>query len=178
MIRGLGNRLCHEGRVPPWKIKIKMLRGPLPVNSEMSSFLNSSHDNFHDKKFNFFTKCDTFLIGKWRYKKAEFIDSTMNSAFFLDFSNHGVDGSRTRVQKPIPCPSTIIVCCFAAAHQAGCNSCHRLANRLPGRNSSFIIRPRGQSLPHVVSHKVDARTPKCGCSGPDKPPEATSLTAY
>ena len=26
----------------------------------------------------------------------------------------GLDGSRTRVQKPIPCPSTIIVCLFAA----------------------------------------------------------------
>ena len=30
------------------------------------------------------------------------------------FRFSGLDGSRTRVQKPIPCPSTIIVCLFAA----------------------------------------------------------------
>lgn len=37
------------------------------------------------------------------------IKSAAKTALF-----YGVDGSRTRVQKPIPCPSTIIVCLFAA----------------------------------------------------------------
>ncbi len=39
---------------------------------------------------------------------------------------------------------------------------------------SFIIRPRGQSLPRVVSHIVDARIPECECPGADKPPKAAS----
>ena len=82
--------------------------------------------------------------------------------------SNGVEGSRTPVQKPIPCPSTIIV-------------------RYPGRSfsrlfppvadneqsaifGSFMIRPRGQSLARVVSHIVDARIPECGCPGADKPP--------
>ncbi len=93
---------------------------------------------------------------------------------------NGVDGSRTRVQKPIPCTSTIIVCCLAVklSERVYRISHHRLANRLTHRIGSFMIRPRGQSLPRVVSHIVDARAPECGCPGPDKPPEATSLTAY
>ena len=94
------------------------------------------------------------------------------------FCRSGVDGSRTRVQKPIPCPSTIIVCCSAVRALCGPQFHHRPANRLPNRISSFMIRPCGQSLPHVVSHIVDARAPKCGGPGPDKPPEATSFTAY
>ncbi len=109
--------------------------------------------------------------------------SSFHKTFVLRlFSPYGADGSRTRVQKPIPCPSTIIVCCFAVnisrSERFTAISTHRLANRLPRRIGSFMIRPYGQSLPHVVSHIVDARAPKCGCSGPDKPPEATSSTAY
>nr|DAK18873.1 MAG TPA: hypothetical protein [Caudoviricetes sp.] len=35
---------------------------------------------------------------------------------------------------------------------------------------SFILRPCAQSLTQVVSHKVDARIPKCECSGADGKP--------
>ena len=87
----------------------------------------------------------------------------------------GVEGSRTPVQKPIPCPSTIIV------RYSG-----RTFSRLfpPGSDNeqsvpfgSFMVRPRGQSLARVVSHIVDARIPACECPGADKPPKAASPAA-
>ena len=45
----------------------------------------------------------------------------------------GVDGSRTRVQKPIPCPSTIIVCFLTFPPSNG--------NKHPFDFGSFMIRP-------------------------------------
>ena len=45
----------------------------------------------------------------------------------------GVDGSRTRVQKPIPCPSTIIVCFLTFPSSNG--------NKHPFDFGSFMIRP-------------------------------------
>ena len=50
-----------------------------------------------------------------RYTKQNIFLYTIISYTEFDlFSFSGLDGSRTRVQKPIPCPSTIIVCLFAA----------------------------------------------------------------
>ena len=81
---------------------------------------------------------------------------------------NGVDGSRTRVQKPIPCTSTIIVrylarTCFGLFPR-------EVGNEQPSSLSSFIIRPYTQSLVYVVSHRVDARIPACECTGADKLP--------
>lgn len=47
-------------------------------------------------------------------KQNRFLYTIRSYTEFDLFSFNGVDGSRTRVQKPIPCPSTIIVCLFAA----------------------------------------------------------------
>ena len=71
----------------------------------------------------------------------------------------GPGGSRTRVQKPIPCTSTIIVSYFTFP--------------LPHENehscgfSSFMIRLLAQSFANIVSRMVGARIPECGCSGAD-----------
>ena len=78
-----------------------------------------------------------------------------------DFFN-GPDGSRTRVQKPIPCPSTIIVCYLGLLPFPPMPG-----NKQPDIFSSFIIRPCAQSLTHVVSHLVDARILKSECSRAD-----------
>ena len=45
-------------------------------------------------------------------KKPQTLDFTGKSLSLRPLRLHGVDGSRTRVQKPIPCPSTIIVHCL------------------------------------------------------------------
>ena len=66
----------------------------------------------------------------------------------------GADGSRTRVRKSVPCPSTIIVCYLTFPPAAG--SRHLTAF------SSFMIRPYVQSLAYVVSRIVDARIRSCG----------------
>ena len=71
----------------------------------------------------------------------------------------GDDGSRTRVQKPIPCSSTIIV--SSLTFPPPCENEH------PQDFSSFIIRLYAQSLTYTVSHKVDARFLKCECSKAD-----------
>ena len=63
-------------------------------------------------------------------------------------TNNGVDGSRTRVQKPIPCPSTSVA--------------YGLTFPLPDLHkhnsgfSSFIIRLRAQSFARIVSYIVEA----------------------
>ena len=74
---------------------------------------------------------------------------------------NGVDGSRTRVQKPIPCPSTIIV--RYSGWSYSCLFPPPPGNEQPDEFSSFILRPCAQSLTHVVSHIVDARILKCEC---------------
>ena len=67
---------------------------------------------------------------------------------FLVFTLNGVGGSRTRVQKPIPCTSTIIVCSltFPPLHE----------NKHPYRFSSFINLSPTQSFACDVPYKVDA----------------------
>ena len=79
-------------------------------------------------------------------------------AVFFD----GLDGSRTRVQKPIPCTSTIIV------RYRGQDPFPPVSgNEHPGTFSSFMIRPYTQSLMYVVSHIVDARILRCECPRAD-----------
>ena len=74
-------------------------------------------------------------------------------------SSGGLDGSRTRVQKPIPCPSTSVVysLTFPPPHE----------NKHPCGFSSFMIRPQVQSLACVVSHRVEAWILKCECPRSD-----------
>ena len=91
------------------------------------------------------------------------------------YFSSGVEGSRTPVQKPIPCPSTIIVRYLRRSFS--CIFPPLPDNERSGRFGSFMVRPRGQSLARVVSHIVDARIPECGCPGADKPPEAASPAA-
>lgn len=72
---------------------------------------------------------------------------------------NGADGIWTRVQKPIPCSSTIIVCSLTFPPSAG--------SRHPADFSSFILRPYRQSLLHVVSYIIDARFLTCRCAKAD-----------
>lgn len=76
------------------------------------------------------------------YQKKE--EMPENQAFPTIFPN-GPGGSRTRVQKPIPCTSTIIVSSFRfpRLHENG----H------PYSFGSFMIRLTAQSLTAIVSHK-------------------------
>ena len=69
----------------------------------------------------------------------------MNKSHIVD-----LDGSRTRVRKPIPCPSTIIVSYLT--FPPACPG----ELTLPEHFSSFMIRPYAQSLAYVVSCIVDA----------------------
>ncbi len=118
--------------------------------------------------------CDNHLLWLWRTLVLPF-NSALQESPFLSVLFDGVDGSRTRVQKPIPCPSTIIVRYLGRAFpglfppEAG--------NEQPAPFGSFILRPCAQSLTHVVSHMVDARIPRCECPGADKLPKAASFTA-
>ena len=64
------------------------------------------------------------------------------------FNLSGPEGSRTPVQKPIPCPSTSIVSYLTFPPLSG--------NRHPDSFSSFMIRPSVQSLADVVSYRVEA----------------------
>lgn len=71
----------------------------------------------------------------------------------------GPGGSRTRVQKSIPCTSTIIVRSFSFPPPHG--------NEHPCGFSSFMIRLSVQSFADIVSRMVGARFPRCGCPGAD-----------
>ena len=67
----------------------------------------------------------------------------------------GPGGNRTRVQKPIPCTSTIIVRSFTFPLLHG--------NEHPCRFSSFILRLAAQSFADIVSHMFDTGFPMCEC---------------
>lgn len=67
----------------------------------------------------------------------------------------GPDGSRTRVRRKIPCPSTSVVCYLTFPPH--------LESKHPRCFSSFIIRPLPQSFDSVVSHIVEAELLKCEC---------------
>ena len=80
--------------------------------------------------------------------------------------SHGVDENRTRVRRPIHCPSTIIVGYLTFPPAAG--------SQHPSAFSSFMIRPYAQSLAYVVSHIIDARVLKCECLRSDSSHQAAS----
>ena len=65
----------------------------------------------------------------------------------------GPDGNRTRVQKPIPCSSTIIVRYFSFPPPD--------ENEHSPGFGSFILRPHAQSFAYVVSYKLDAWVLMC-----------------
>ena len=67
----------------------------------------------------------------------------------------GLGGNRTRVQKPIPCTSTIIVRSFSFPLPHG--------NGHPCGFSSFMIRLTAQSFAVIVSHMFDTGSPRCEC---------------
>ena len=71
----------------------------------------------------------------------------------------GLDGSRTRVQKPIPCPSTSVVYSLTFPPRPG--------NKHPEHFSSFMLRPYAQSFAYVVSHMFEAGILRCECPRAD-----------
>ena len=81
----------------------------------------------------------------------------MKSSVYTVLEGYGVDGSRTRVQKSIPRPSTIIV--------------HPLGFPLPDSGGqlsgfgSFMIRTQAQSFACAVSYLFDASLPADRYSG-------------
>lgn len=78
---------------------------------------------------------------------------------FSSISDDGVDGSRTRVQKPIPCPSTSVVYSLTFPPRPG--------NKHPEHFSSFMLRPYAQSFAYVVSHMFEAGILRCECPRAD-----------
>lgn len=111
------------------------------------------------------TSLTTFLLilyGLKRFKMVFFqfnIKKECRKHHILSTFFSGLDGSRTRVQKPIPCPSTSVVysLTFPPPHE----------NKHPCGFSSFMIRPQVQSLACVVSHRVEAWILKCECPRSD-----------
>ena len=81
-----------------------------------------------------------------------------NSAF-SSISDDGVDESRTRVQEPIPCPSTSVVYSLTFPPHPG--------NKHPEHFSSFMLRPYAQSFAYVVSHMFEAGILRCECPRAD-----------
>ena len=82
---------------------------------------------------------------------------------------NGVDESRTRVRKSIPCPSTIVVHYFSFPPPD--------ENEHPSGFSSFMVRPHAQSFACVVSHRIDVWVPKCECFRSDSCTQAASATS-
>ena len=68
----------------------------------------------------------------------------------------GLDGSRTRVQRPIPGPSTSVVYVLTFP------PC--ISHKQDLHFSSFIIRPLPQSFGNVVSYKVETGFLICRCT--------------
>ena len=134
-----------------------------------SRFTNSTNSDLSNSYPNYIIKITTLYITFatiqcryfyfLRYTKPNIFLYTINIIYRVRLSFSGLDGSRTRVQKPIPCPSTSVV------H----NLTFPLQFRYEHRNcfSSFIIRPRVQSFARVVSHIVEAWVLKCECSRSD-----------
>ena len=106
---------------------------------------------YNNRSHNYHSLCET--------KQNIFLYTTMLYRVFDLLRFSGVDGSRTRVQKPIPCPSTSVVysLTFPPPHE----------NKHPCGFSSFMIRPQVQSLACVVSHRVEAWILKCECPRSD-----------
>lgn len=95
-----------------------------------------------------------------RYTKQNIFLYTIISYTEFDlFSFSGLDGSRTRVQKPIPCPSTSVVYSLTFPPRPG--------NKHPEHFSSFMLRPYAQSFAYVVSHMFEAGILRCECPRAD-----------
>lgn len=71
----------------------------------------------------------------------------------------GLDESRTRVRRLIPCPSTRVVYPLTFPPPPG--------DKHPDGFSSFMIRPLTQSFANVVSHIVEAWILMCECTRSD-----------
>ena len=101
---------------------------------------------------------ESLTLGRFLHKEKRRVGSLPDAAS----KRSGLEGSRTPVQKPIQCPSTII---------DGFSGL--LPFPPPTENSqsiglsSFMIRPRGQSLPRVVSRFDNAGAAGCGCPPDD-----------
>ena len=81
----------------------------------------------------------------------------MCSVTWVRLPSSGLDGSRTRVQKTIPDPSTSVVNLLTFPPPYG--------GARPYGFSSFMIRPQLQSLDCVVSCVDDTPGPKRRCLG-------------
>lgn len=84
---------------------------------------------------------------------------TRHFTYLRGSAQNGAEGNRTPVRKPIPCSSTIIVLYLTFPPPS--------EKEHPDGFSSFMIRPHAQSFACVVSHIIDARVLKCGCSKSD-----------
>ena len=110
---------------------------------------------------NTFLKTAIFAVGR------QFVSTALSGVPEMETEHHGfgfgyqsgLDGSRTRVRKPIPCPSTSVVYPLTFPLSPGAKH--------PGDFSSFMIRPHAQSFASVVSHIVEAGILKCECSRAD-----------
>lgn len=107
--------------------------------------------------------CTNFLLENSYFlqytKQNRFLYTIRSYTEFDWFSFNGVDGSRTRVQKPIPCPSTSVVYSLTFPPRPG--------NKHPEHFSSFMLRPYAQSFAYVVSHMFEAGILRCECPRAD-----------
>ena len=79
--------------------------------------------------------------------------------YMCDSLFSGLEGSRTPVRKPIPCPSTSVVYRLTFPPQP--------EDKHPDCFSSFMIRPLTQSFASVVSYIVEAWVLMCRCTRSD-----------
>ena len=106
---------------------------------------------YNNRSHNYHSLCET--------KQNIFLYTTMLYRVFDLLRFSGVDGSRTRVQKPIPCPSTSVVYSLTFPPRPG--------NKHPEHFSSFMLRPYAQSFAYVVSHMFEAGILRCECPRAD-----------
>ena len=106
---------------------------------------------YNNRSHNYHSLCET--------KQNIFLYTTMLYRVFDLLRFSGVDGSRTRVQKPIPCPSTSVVYFLTFPPRPG--------NKHPEHFSSFMLRPYAQSFAYVVSHMFEAGILRCECPRAD-----------
>ena len=105
--------------------------------------------------------CTNFLLENSYFlqytKQNRFLYTIRSYTEFDWFSFNGVDGSRTRVQKQIPCTSTSVVCDLTFPPPRA----HRQAQGF----SSFIITETRQSLSVLVPRVNDVRNRPRGQAG-------------
>ena len=102
------------------------------------------------------------IIIVFKKQKPENTALTVFPAFaarYSPFAKNGIDGNRTRVQRPLHRTSTSVVFAFTFPP--------RHPQRHGCRFSSFIIRLYTQSLVYIVSYIVDAWVLMCRCTRSD-----------